>query len=48
MKKILTVLFCVLILFVLIGCNLKETKTIKNDTPIYNNGEICGAPEVKY
>ena len=48
MRKIILALFCALAILLFSGCAPKEAKNLNTTTPSFNNGEICGAPGVKY
>ncbi len=48
MKRIIAFIFCISIALSLAGCRAGLMQSDTNSAPSYSNGEICGAPEVKY
>jgi hypothetical protein len=48
MKKLFIIIFCCSVLIFPAGCSPKENRDVQNGAALYENGEICGAPEAKY
>lgn len=48
MKKLMIILCCILLAGLLAGCRAGSSPPVQSGTASFSNGEICGAPEVKY